>query len=546
MIDITSQSQASIEKAQAIAAKAAEAAKKVQDAIDKAREAQKKLIELKKKAAKIRAKKELYKKKAQETRQTLRKLKESKPALKGIGGGIAAIVASQVGMIRAMIVVQVKKKIIELYKKFATGCPDSRELAKVIKIKNTLLKQISSINKRVQVLSKIAKTILAIVVTLKIIIKIITSIPIPTAIIPPMTGGIGVPMSILTKFSNALVKLNKILDKLIDEAGAIIAIVASIGPPLQALEEKLQSLEMNIVDCTLEAAKQEEEDANLQEDTGVGANTGTGVGEDTGTGDDIAGNDEIGNTQGQQTEAAINLSIDKFFDENADSHIGTDNATSIDDLIDKLVPQIVDQMSDKALQGDQGPAQVRQPSSGATSLKPGLGEKVVYEVVDGKVERVLVRSNAGGYREFSQAKEFVLTLDLQNSNQWSEYTKSGKLPADIPASPMSVYTEDWLNMDDWLGIDQSGTRTGIGTGTGTDGGAGGSIGEGGLSDQPTEYYKGYTLRIVRDPESPKLAPKNYATAADKLGVIILRGPSSFSSSTQILLDELKFRIDQLL
>tara|TARA_R110000796_G_C14529058_1_gene431664 strand:+ start:769 stop:1737 length:969 start_codon:yes stop_codon:yes gene_type:complete len=43
-----------------------------------------------------------------------------------------------------------------------------------------------------------------------------------------------------------------------------------------------------------------------------------------------------------------------------------------------------------------------------------------------------------------------------------------------------------------------------------------------------------------------IAPKRYAQAKDRNGRVIVRGPASFSSSTQILLDELKFRLDNQL
>jgi DNA repair exonuclease SbcCD ATPase subunit len=60
------------------------------------------------------------------------------------------------------------------------------------------------------------------------------------------------------------------------------------------------------------------------------------------------------------------------------------------------------------------------------------------------------------------------------------------------------------------------------------------------------FYRGYTLEIVQDPNSPAIAPKRYAIAKDRLGVIVLYGPSSFSSDTKVLLDEIKFRIDNQL
>ena len=60
---------------------------------------------------------------------------------------------------------------------------------------------------------------------------------------------------------------------------------------------------------------------------------------------------------------------------------------------------------------------------------------------------------------------------------------------------------------------------------------------------PNYLYKGYVLAIIEDPNSPKIAPLRYAVAKDKYGTIRLRGESSFSSDTQVLLDELKFKID---
>jgi len=56
----------------------------------------------------------------------------------------------------------------------------------------------------------------------------------------------------------------------------------------------------------------------------------------------------------------------------------------------------------------------------------------------------------------------------------------------------------------------------------------------------------YQLKIRVDQNSPKIAPRRFAVAIDKFGVEILKGPKSFSSSTKILIDELKFRLDNQL
>jgi len=56
----------------------------------------------------------------------------------------------------------------------------------------------------------------------------------------------------------------------------------------------------------------------------------------------------------------------------------------------------------------------------------------------------------------------------------------------------------------------------------------------------------YRLVIKIDPESPSIAPRRFAVALDSEGVEILKGGKSFSSSVDILLDEIKFRIDNQL
>ena len=58
--------------------------------------------------------------------------------------------------------------------------------------------------------------------------------------------------------------------------------------------------------------------------------------------------------------------------------------------------------------------------------------------------------------------------------------------------------------------------------------------------------KDYNLSVQTDPNSPSIAPRRFAVAKDQIGVIVLRGPSSFASSTDVLIKELKFRIDNQL
>ena len=70
-------------------------------------------------------------------------------------------------------------------------------------------------------------------------------------------------------------------------------------------------------------------------------------------------------------------------------------------------------------------------------------------------------------------------------------------------------------------------------------------------NNPDNFYTAangevYELKIRLDKDSPSIAPRRFAVAIDKSGVEILKGPKSFSSDTKILIDELKFRLDNQL
>lgn len=53
----------------------------------------------------------------------------------------------------------------------------------------------------------------------------------------------------------------------------------------------------------------------------------------------------------------------------------------------------------------------------------------------------------------------------------------------------------------------------------------------------------YTLEIIDEVDTTGPTSRRRAVAKDFRGIIVLRGPFSFASSTQILFDELKFRLD---
>ena len=56
-----------------------------------------------------------------------------------------------------------------------------------------------------------------------------------------------------------------------------------------------------------------------------------------------------------------------------------------------------------------------------------------------------------GYLPFKEAREFARSLGFKNSKEWHEYSKSGKRPKNIPSCPARTYKAEWKGMGDWLG-----------------------------------------------------------------------------------------------
>jgi len=72
------------------------------------------------------------------------------------------------------------------------------------------------------------------------------------------------------------------------------------------------------------------------------------------------------------------------------------------------------------------------------------------------------------------------------------------------------------------------------------------IGTGSTDGSGKYFYKNYTITIQEDKNSPGFAKRRYAQVENENGVVVMRGPSSFSSSTRVLIDEIKFRINNQL
>lgn len=216
------------------------------NSIAKAREAQQKFEQAKAKFEEVKAKADAAAKTAKEAQQKIKEAQAVFKAAGGVsGGGISAVVAVLVGTLRAQLTLIIQKEVLKMLNKFINKCPNPKDLQRIIKVRNNLLKNINSFQKRIDKLAKIAQTLLITVAAVKLLIKIITSIPIPTAV-PP---GTGIPVNILTKYSNALIKLNKTLDRLLAEAATITALIVAVSTIIKSLKQRLESVDTQIQAC---------------------------------------------------------------------------------------------------------------------------------------------------------------------------------------------------------------------------------------------------------------------------------------------------------
>jgi len=259
---------------------------------------------------------------------------------------ISGIIARQVGSIQGKVTAQVQNRVLEILSKFTSQCPTDKQIQQIISQKNNLLRTISSFERRIDKLRSTVNKFDPIIRSTKTAIRVIKSIPLPTAIIPT-GGGIGIPIRVLTTYSDALIRLNKFVDSLEADKQGVLGIINSTSGVLVRLRQSLERIDIAIQECSKESP---------------------------------------------------NLS------------------------------SIVLTSQPKGNTGTEG-----------TPIDPLTGE------VD-----------------------------------------------------------------------------------------------------PRFLYKGYTLVIIQDPDSPQIAPRRYAIAKDRRGIVVLKGQSSFSSSTDVLLDEIKFRIDNQL
>ena len=345
-----------------------------------------------------------------------------------------------------------------------------------------LSNNVTKINRRVKKFNKMAKALKGVITGLQVALKIVLSIPIPQAFPHVYVGPPGLPVNISTKYADILHKLKELIKQLKDNIVAITLITEIPNFLLAFLTRQLQRMDNALMAMEVRIALEEEVLAGRLNKQEL---------QDLGLLDEDGiyifsrlGPIFVGDDD-KDTSKACNLTTFNKFELPPFGRPG-----KYDGIIEKY--EFV-------------PAEV--------SAKVPFNEKAQLVKLNGlslKWSEASLRWACYGENEALKELDDKL-LAINNSN----------IPDDIKDRIKAI-------LDRLRDLDKQ------------------------QEENPSKFlHRGpngtlYRLYIIPDENSPSIAPRSYAIAKDPSGVTVLKGPKSFSSDVDVLLDEIKFRIDNQL
>jgi hypothetical protein len=411
-----------------------------------------------------------------------------------LAGGIALIVGKLQGTALAGILKLSTNIVNKLNRK---GCPTKNEMnrtrGKLNQALSTLKKADSSISKFKSIPGKLKGPLSG----LKAAYKLILAIPLPQGIgIPPGPAGgliIGLPVNVTTKYADTMHLVKEFISQISEQVEGITAALEVPTGALKSLDRNLASADAVCKSCEVEIALREQmAKGNLNgkelADLGLYNEDNDELIFSTLGPRLLAGvsNDDI--DIGQNKNSSANKSIsDKNKKGNwlgAPDHLGQEYCEG--DVVSYK----------EALWVNIGPGCHRPDISGKKDIgPPGIGPWIKLEDSVSQANLLLLNSLKG----------------LEDSNIDDSTKKEIKAFIDT----FKVLGEkDSINNSDYY---HSGPNGEV-----------------------------YLLEIQEDPNSPPIAPLRFAVAKDKEGVVVLKGLKSFASKPEVLLAEIKFRIDNQL
>ena len=465
-----------------------------------------------------------------------------------------AAIGTQIGKAQGILIAKGMNAVTTSTNKLrAKGCPGDAELSKL----DNKLTQLSSLSGKVTaniaVFAGLPPGIRAPIKGILAAVDIILALPVPQAIgIPPgPPGGLifSQPTNFTTKFADLLNLLKEFAAAMLITADAIELSLKDVANNSAAISNNLKALEAPLKVCKIENAMKSKLSKKQQATLGMLDENG----------------DSIFATFGSKVlEKENNRSAKEQVQNNLKKKLGVDSikmagAATLDSLPKKEALNLIEEGTGFRLPPVEIDGVKKNPVAIVVTKKDENGNTVLDKngipVKEIKTEEVNIKPEAltGQAVAFAQLEKV-----LQNISDKISQPTSDKLPAnnqetastatdssstdtnldsnnldstnlvsrdsegDIPADILQELSKDLKSISGDLITKEVETR-----------------------EDPDLTYKGYILQIRRTPETPVLAPRHFAVAL-KDGKVQLKGPNSFSSSKKVLLEEIKFRIDNQL
>lgn len=413
---------------------------------------------------------------------------------------LSGTIAKLVGKIEGEVTGKIIAKANEIQNSFRSqGCP--ADIDRVSNVVDRLNSSSQTIDNRLDRFRKLPSKLRPPIRGLEAAIKIILTLPIPQSV-PP---GFGLPINITTKYSDFLVFLKEFVKQIKDDVTAITYIVDGPSNQLTSVKNLLDRTNFAVKGCQIEKALKEKIDSG-----------------------------ELSTDQLKQAglidedEIFIFSSLSPRLINIPEGRTVSDIANEFNITNEQAAAQINQQIQTRRQQGSIQPSTITGVSEltlrqvGTTGVGSGTATGDLFN--DGTRTDGIIDSGTGlgispnsSLVPFSSNIQATTQLLLDSLNRLDKNILSQDLLNDLRNS-LDGFTQ--LSPQD-ISRDSRFTHTG----------PDGTI---------------YTLAIETDPNSPPIAPRRFATATNQEGVVLFKGPKSFSSSTDVLLQEIKFRIDNQL
>ena len=408
----------------------------------------------------------------------------------GLHGTIAKIVGKMMGGVMSKVIQNSTNITNSLNRK---GCPTGPETDRLRKKLNQNQKSLQQVQSRISKFKAIPGKLKPPLGGLKAALKIILTLPIPQGIgIPPGPAGgliIGLPINITTKYADTMHLLKEFIKQIDEIIVAIEAVLDTPSASLKSLQRNLGSADTAVKCCEIEAA--------LQKQLDNGDLTQTDI-DDLGLSDDDG--DLIFSSLGPKLLASV-------------SNKGLTNSSK-------------DSLKSKSDLNKKGKWLLKNPISSNAD-----GVDIIYLVNDqvkyNNVEYICIKEHTSSLENIPPTAEFWSTLDSAVNKGVSDLLSGIRK---IEDSNINSNTKDLIKglLDNFA-----------------------NIGEGKAGINSKFFHTGpdgivYELRIKNDPQAPPIAPRRYAVAINPDGAEMFVGDKSFASDVEVLLNEIKFRIDNQL